>query len=196
MSTLPILQDGAPLLRNICLPVPPALFGTPELAAMVRDMADTLDGEADGVAIAAPQIGISYRIFLVRYDRMAPPSEEGEPPRPADIGVYINPELVRLSKKSEVMDEGCLSVRHRYGKTERKSQATIRAVDTAGHAFTRGAGGILAQAFQHEVDHLNGILFIDHATEVIEIAPEEIEKSREERRKRREESGAYDIDSE
>ncbi len=63
MPQRPILQDGAPLLREIAQPVPEELFGTDELAVMVNDMADTLDAESDGVAIAAPQIGIPYRIF-------------------------------------------------------------------------------------------------------------------------------------
>lgn len=165
-----IVQDGDPVLRKIAAPVPEALFGTPELAAILRDMEESLDAQPDGVALAAPQIGISYRIFIVRYDRIVEPSDE--PPAPS-VGVYINPEFVRSAKKRILMDEGCLSVRGIYGKTQRHNRATVRAYDEHGNAFERGGGGILAQIFQHETDHLNGILFIDHATDLVEVRRDE-----------------------
>ncbi len=166
----PIVQDGEPVLRKTAEPVPEALFGTAELASILKDMEESLDAQPDGVALAAPQIGISRRIFIVRNDRIAEPSDT---PLPADVGTYINPEFVRSSKKRVEMDEGCLSVRGIYGKTRRFNRATIRARDAAGAAFERGGGGILAQIFQHETDHLNGILFIDHATDMVEIRREE-----------------------
>lgn len=162
---LDIVQDGADILREKAEPVPERLFGAPELKKIVADMADTVAKEPDGVAIAAPQVGIGYRIFLVRYDRMEPLAEgEKMEDRPADVGVFINPKLSKLSRKSEEVDEGCLSVRGLYGSTVRKERATVEARDEDGVAFTRGAGGLLAQAFQHEMDHLEGILFVDHAT--------------------------------
>lgn len=163
-----IVQDGEPVLRKRAEPVAEALFGTDELAAILRDMAETLDGQLDGVAIAAPQIGVSLRIFLVRYDRIIPPTPDGEPDHPADIGVYINPEFVKSAKRRVEMDEGCLSVRGIYGKTMRFNRATVRARDAEGRTFERGGGGILAQIFQHETDHLDGMLFIDHATSLVE----------------------------
>jgi peptide deformylase len=132
-------------------------------------MSETMDAEKDGVAIAAPQVGIPYRIFLVRFDRVLPAPKDGEIERPAELGVFINPELIRLSKKSVEMDEGCLSVRNVYGKTKRKDRATVRAQDVNGKKFERGGGKVLAQAFQHEIDHLNGILFIDHAKDLITL---------------------------
>jgi len=164
-----IVQDGEPVLRKISAPVPEELFGTPELRSIVDDMAATLDGQLDGVAIAAPQIGIPYRIFVVRYDRTIPPTPDGELEHPADLGVYINPEFVKSSRRRLEMDEGCLSVRGIYGKTMRHERATVRARDIDGTSFERGGGGLLAQIFQHETDHLNGILFIDHATDLIEV---------------------------
>ncbi|MFZ1987657.1 MAG: peptide deformylase [Minisyncoccia bacterium] len=169
MSIVKILQDGDPVLRQKTEPVPKELFGTPKLKKMVADMADTLEVEKDGVAIAATQIGLPYRIFLIRYDRITPPPKEGEPPHKPELGVFINPEYVRLSKKGAEMDEGCLSVRHVYGKTIRKERATVRAQDADGKKFERGGGKVLAQAFQHEIDHLEGILFIDHAHDLLEI---------------------------
>lgn len=164
-----IVQDGELVLRKIAAPVPEELFGTPELRAIVDDMAATLDGQLDGVAIAAPQIGIPYRIFVVRYDRTIPPTPEGDAEHPSDVGVYINPAFVKSSRRRLEMDEGCLSVRGTYGKTMRHERATVRARDVEGVSFERGGSGLLAQIFQHETDHLNGILFIDHATDLIEV---------------------------
>ena len=164
-----ILQDGEPVLRKISQPVADELFGTPELRGIVDDMLATLDSQLDGVALAAPQIGIPYRIFVVRYDRIMPPPPEGAPAHPVETGVYINPEFVKSAKRRVEMDEGCLSVRGIYGKTMRHDRATVKARDVDGVWFERGGGGILAQIFQHETDHLNGILFIDHATDLIEV---------------------------
>ncbi|MFA6000113.1 MAG: peptide deformylase, partial [Candidatus Paceibacterota bacterium] len=82
--------------------------------------------------------------------------------------VFINPKISKMSKDKEWLMEGCLSVRPLYGKTWRSKKATITAYDENGKKFVRGASGLLAQIFQHETDHLNGILFIDHAKEVRE----------------------------
>lgn len=164
---LPITQDGDPVLRKTSVPVPEELFGTKELATIITNMFDTLDKEKDGVALAAPQVGISYRIFVVRYDRMREPGETVESVAP-DTGVFINPSFAKVSRRQSEVPEGCLSVRGIYGTTVRYDRATVRAQDEQGVWFTRGAGGLLAQAFQHETDHLDGILFIDHASELYE----------------------------
>ncbi len=167
MST--IVQNGEPVLRKIAESVPEDLFGSSELRALVHDMEETLEKAPDGVALAAPQIGISRRIFIVRYDRILPPPEEGMPAHAPELGIYINPEFVKSSKRKVEMDEGCLSVRHIYGKTMRYERATVRARSIDGRVFERGGGGILAQIFQHETDHLNGMLFIDHASDLVEV---------------------------
>lgn len=165
-----IVQDGHPVLREVAKEVPEEMFGTPELSQMIRDMEEALDKEPDGVALAAPQIAIPYRIFIVRYDRMR--HEEGEKEETPERGVYINPVFVNSSRKREEMSEGCLSVRGVYGKTMRHERASVEARTQDGSYFERGGGGILAQAFQHEIDHLDGVLFIDHATELREIKQE------------------------
>ncbi len=172
MAVRPILQNGDPILREVALPVPEELFGTPELAQIIADMADTLDGQLDGVALAAPQIGISYRIFIVRYDRTLPPTpenasaiEESAVPSP-EVGVFINPRFTKSSRRRAEVDEGCLSVRGVYGTTLRHERATVQARTVDGTHFERGGGGLLAQIFQHENDHLDGILFIDHALDI------------------------------
>ncbi len=164
-----IVQEGASSLRERSTPVEKSEFGTPALKKLVADMVKALDGEHDGVALAAPQIGINKRIFIVRYDRMLPPEAPDAPKRPADVGVFINPEIIKSSKRRTGMEEGCLSVRGTYGRTLRYERATVRAYDENGKVFERGGGGVLAQAFQHEIDHLNGMLFIDHATDLYEL---------------------------
>lgn len=161
-----IVQNGDSALRKTANPVSDEQFNTPGLAQIIERMADALDQEKDGVALAAPQIAIPLRIFVVRHDRLdiAPPGTTA-----AELAVYINPEFIRVSRRREEMDEGCLSVRNVYGKTLRHVRATIRAHSIDGTIFERGAGGILAQAFQHEIDHLDGMLFIDHAYDLVEI---------------------------
>ncbi len=167
----PILQTSIPeedaVLREESMLVPDELFSSPELRHMLQDMEESLDAEQNGVALAAPQIGLLWRIFIVRYDRMLPPPEEGEEAPVPEVGIFINPSIVRTSKRRLEMDEGCLSVHSHFGKTKRFDRATVRAQDEHGNLFERGAGGILAQAYQHEIDHLNGMLFIDHATNIV-----------------------------
>ena len=170
-----IVQDGAEVLRDIAKPVPKELFGSEKLARIITDMTEALDQEPEGVALAAPQINVPYRIFIVRKDRTLPPSAqvpEGSPlppPPPAEVVVYINPEIMKTSRRRARADEGCLSVRGVYGTTKRHERVTVRAQHPDGKSFQRGGGGIMAQIFEHEIDHLNGILFIDTAEHLIEI---------------------------
>lgn len=165
-----IVQDGDPVLDAIAAPVAEEEFGTPALRELIDGMAETLNKEPDGVALAAPQVGVSKRLFIVRYDRLITPPE-GTVLAPS-VGVYINPEFIKSSRRQVEMDEGCLSVRGIYGKTIRHDRATMRARTADGAKFERGGGGILAQVFQHETDHLNGILFTDHAHEQFEVRRE------------------------
>ena len=88
--------------------------------------------------------------------------------------VVINPKMTKLSKKKVKVPEGCLSCRWLYGDTIRHEKAAIRAHDEHGKAFTYGGAALIAQIFQHECDHLNGILFVDHATNIEEMTPEAI----------------------
>ena len=176
-----IVQDGAEVLRGVATPVREELFGSAELSTLIKDMSEALDVEPDGVALAAPQVGVSWRLFIVRKDRVEPlpplATEEEAPaaPRSALVEVYINPEIVKTSRKRAKADEGCLSVRGIYGTTFRHERVTIAARLPDGTPLTRGAGGLLAQIFEHEVDHLNGILFTDSAENVVEITHHEHE---------------------
>ncbi len=158
-----IVQKGYPSLHTKAEPVREDEFGTPELLAIIAAMKKALACEEDGAAIAAPQIGISKRIFVIAENIFGPthPKYGSKDPHL----VFINPEITKLSKKTAIMDEGCLSVRGTYGNVRRAVGATISARDEYGVPFIRGAGGLLAQVFQHETDHLNGVLFIDRALE-------------------------------
>ena len=128
----------------------------------MRSALDTYNVEGmNGVAIAAPQIGIPLRIFLVHSTSTDPEDAHTLP----DL-VAINPRIIKLSKRSRLVGEGCLSVGEQYGSIRRATHATIRAYDENGVEYERGASGLLAQIFQHEVDHLDGILFVDRAERV------------------------------
>jgi peptide deformylase len=171
-----IVQDGpgragAKVLREIAKPVPEELFGSAKLSRLIDDMAQALDKELEGVALAAPQIGVSYRLFIVRKDRTvplpSPKATEGAAPMKPEVQIYINPEIIKTSRKRAEEDEGCLSIRGVYGTTKRHERVTISARSIDGKKFTRGAGGLMAQIFEHEIDHLNGILFTDHAIRFI-----------------------------
>jgi peptide deformylase len=154
-------------LRAHTAPVKKSEFGTPELKEIVLTMQKALAKEHDGVALAAPQIGISKRIFIVSPLAY----EEKAKWKPL---VFINPTLTKISKKMEERQEGCLSVRWIYGKTKRHVSATVEAQDADGNKFSFGATGLIAHIFQHEIDHLEGILFIDHGYELEEYTEEEI----------------------
>ena len=152
-------------------------------------MKTALDSQDDGVAIAAPQIGIPLRIFVVSKkveiitkglvndsEKETDPSKRLQILNAIKDQVYINPEIKKLSRLKARLDEGCLSVRYLYGKVERAEKITITAYNENGEKITVGGSGLLAQVFQHEIDHLNGILFIDKADNIVELLPKDIQK--------------------
>ena len=159
-----IVQKGHPTLHKHSEPVSESLITSDHIKNVIKDMKDSLAGEPDGVAIAAPQIGVDLQIFVVKGSVYG----DGEP----DVA-YINPVIIKTSSKSELMDEGCLSVRYWYGKVERYKNVTIEAYNESGEKIQRGAGGLLAHIFQHEIDHLHGTLFIDKASETEEMSEKE-----------------------
>lgn len=142
-------------------------FGTPYLKEVVSVMQITLAKESDGVALAAPQIALSLRMFVISPNAY----EDTAKWKPL---VFINPRITKISKKTAVMQEGCLSVRWIYGKTTRSVSATIDAYDVEGNKFSYGASGLIAHIFQHEVDHLDGVLFTDHGFDFEEFTEDEI----------------------
>ena len=154
-----------------------------KIQKVLKEMSDALWSQDDGVAIAAPQIGYSLSIFVVsgkifQKDFILNAEKEKIESTPAEKKnrlkdmVFINPKISKLSREKEWVPEGCLSVRWLYGKTHRSKKATVMAYDESGKKFTRGASGLLAQIFQHETDHLDGVLFTDHAKDIREELPQ------------------------
>jgi len=164
-----IIQKGEKTLRGIASEVPREDIGKKKMQDIIKYMRDALDNEEDGVAIAAPQIDVGLRIFVVSHRIFV--DEPSQYDKNKGL-VFINPELLKTSKEKDWLEEGCLSVRWWYGKVERSKKATVRAYDEKGLQFTMGASGLLAQIFQHEIDHLNGVLFSDKAIEMEELPPE------------------------
>lgn len=148
-------------LRLISDPVQKSEFGSQELLDIIAAMKMEAIRDHDGVALAAPQISINKRIFVIA-ERSYDEKQKWKPQ------VFINPEIIDNSKKTMCVHEGCLSVRDIYGKTDRYKNITVKAYDEYGHQFTYGAGGLIAHIIQHEIDHLDGILFIDHGYELTE----------------------------
>ena len=171
-----IVQKDEIILRKTAKNVELEDITSPKIQKIIKDMKIALESQPDGVAIAAPQIAVPLRIFVVskRAEIITKGLEnlpEEEKNKLIDP-VYINPEITKLSRKKTPLDEGCLSVRYLYGKVKRSDKATITAYDETGKKFTQGGSGLLAQIFQHETDHLNGILFTDKAQDVVEVLPE------------------------
>ncbi len=158
-----IVQEPTPVLRMVAIPVEKKEILSNKIISLISEMKEALNREDDGVAIAAPQIGASLRIFVV--------SKKASKQFEEDM-TFINPEIIRLGKKKDDLSEGCLSVRWKYGLVKRSTTATVRALNADGNEFVMSGRGLLAQIFQHEVDHLNGVLFIDKATEIQDVPPE------------------------
>jgi len=172
-----ILQRESPDLREIAKAVPIHDIKSEAIKKTIIDMKDAMALQKDGVAIAAPQIGVNQRIFIVSGTLLgqADKKYKGD----GNDLVFINPELVKQSKEKKEVEEGCLSVRWLYGMVKRSIRVTIRGYNENGEKVERGASGLLAQIFQHEVDHLNGILFTDKADKVWEMSEEEVKRLQE-----------------
>jgi peptide deformylase len=179
-ENIKITQKGETVLRETARNVELAEISSPKIQKIIADMKTALTEQEDGVAIAAPQIGVPLRIFVVskRADIIIKGIEsitEEEINKLKDP-VYINPEIKKISRQKTIMDEGCLSVRYLYGKVERAEKVTVTAYDENGKKFVKGGSGLLAQIFQHEIDHLNGILFVDKADDIVEVLPPQNDK--------------------
>ncbi len=142
-----ILKYPDPRLREVAKPVPVV---TDELRALIDDMAETMYS-SKGCGLAATQIGVNQRIFVVDC------AGEDEP---SDLRVFVNPEIIE-TEGSQVWDEGCLSFPGVSEEIKRAEQVKMRALDRSGKPFEIEADGLLAVALQHELDHLNGVLMID-----------------------------------
>lgn len=164
-------------LRTIITPENPALrrkahtvkdFNDPTLQKLIDDMVETMR-EAPGVGLAAPQVAVSQRLVVIEY---APGSEDlpedVEPPEPK-LYIVLNPEIT--AKSEEMVDgaEGCLSIPGYAGNVLRHKAVTVKAFNRKGRPIKIKAEGWLARIFQHEIDHLDGVLFIDKASKVWKV---------------------------
>lgn len=169
MARRDIIQLDNPLLRRRAKRV--SSFDR-RFQQLVDDMIETMQ-DAKGIGLAAPQVGISQRVFVAR---LPDDTEEAREEFGADAGVLhviVNPKLVRVSKEVEEGVEGCLSIPGYVGDVERPVAVTIKGLDRHGAALRLRAAGWLARVFQHELDHLNGVLFIDIASDVRLLEDEE-----------------------
>jgi peptide deformylase len=136
---------------------------SPDLQTLIDDMIETMRA-APGVGLAAPQVDISQRVIVVEY--ADPPEDPEATPKPPKLYAVINPEITRTSDETVLGNEACLSLPGFMGEVERYDWVTLKGQDRNGNDFKLKPKGFLARIFQHEIDHLNGVLFIDRATEV------------------------------
>lgn len=150
MAKRPILIIPDPVLRRVAEPVTTV---DDRIRTLAEDMLETMYA-APGIGLAAPQIGVLERVIVCDVV-----TEDGEEPAPM---VLINPEVVASSDETAVMEEGCLSIPDYTEDVERPARVTVRYLDTQGATQEVAADGLLAVCLQHEIDHLNGVLFIDY----------------------------------
>lgn len=157
MTIRPIVTIPDPILRRKARPVTD--FG-PDLQTLVDDMIETMRA-APGVGLAAPQVGVSERLIVVEY----PENDEVED-APKKLFVVVNPEIRQRSPEKETAVEACLSIPGLQGEVERDLIITVRGQTRRGQPVKIKARGWLARIFQHEIDHLDGILYTDRALRV------------------------------
>lgn len=157
-----LVKQNHAALHSIAEEITEEEFRNGFVAKLIKNMHEALlSYKVDGftaVAIAAPQVGVAKRMFLVE--------DQSTERDPLPKLVAINPVILKASKKTHVIGEGCLSVPENYGEVRRHTNVTFKAQDEHGNWYQRGAGNLLAQVIQHEVDHLDGILFVDRAEQV------------------------------
>lgn len=154
MSLLPILTLPNPQLRQRSEEVDPKLIKTPEFQAWLDDLVETM-WKADGVGIAAPQVGRPIRVFI---------AVDGRTPH-----VVINPVVTGKSWRMEDGEEGCLSVPGKYGLVRRYRSFRIKCLDREGKKVVHDSTGFFARVLQHELDHVDGVLFVDRAKSIANL---------------------------
>ena len=145
---IPIVQIPDPVLRQIAKPVDEITDGVRQL---LDDMTATMYN-APGIGLAAPQINVSQRLVVIDCGKDDLP----------ELYKMVNPEIIALSEEHSVLEEGCLSIPDQTAEVKRPTEVSIRYLDETGATQTLTADGLLAACIQHEIDHLNGVLFIDH----------------------------------
>ena len=150
MTLRPILIHPDPRLKKVCAPVPDL---SDDLRVLAADMLETMY-DAPGIGLAAPQVGILTRLIVLDCIK-----EKGATPRPMAM---FNPEVVASSDEVSTYEEGCLSIPEQYADVTRPAEVSVRWIDTDGNVQAEDFSGLWATAVQHEIDHLEGKLFIDY----------------------------------
>jgi peptide deformylase len=153
MTIKPLIILPDPLLRQVSAPIETV---NAELLKLADDMLETMY-DAPGIGLAAIQIGEPRRLLVIDL------AKEGEPPAPH---VFINPEVLQSSDQRSVYEEGCLSIPDYYAEVERPASVRVKYLDRDGKQQEIEAEGLMATCLQHEIDHLNGVLFIDHISKL------------------------------
>ncbi|MGL6044421.1 MAG: peptide deformylase [Sandaracinobacteroides sp.] len=175
MALLPILEVPDPRLRRISAPVADI---TPEIRTLIADMFETMYC-APGIGLAAAQVDVPIRLLVMDLSD-GPEDEDGKGTR--NPRVFINPEILNPSDEYSVYNEGCLSVPDQYADVERPAMVRARWLDADGTAHDAELDGLLATCLQHEMDHLNGVLFIDHLSRLKRsMVLKKLEKERREK---------------
>lgn len=151
---LPILKNPNKQLREVSRPITDAELASPEIQTLIDELIVSMNAERPGVGIAAPQVGKNVRIII---------AETADEPT-----AYVNPKIISVSDRLVDSEEGCLSVPGVYGIVKRHKTVKVKAKDRFGNTVRFKTGGLLSIIFQHEIDHLDGILFIDKAEKIIQ----------------------------
>lgn len=163
MTILPIIEAPDPRLRVVSEPVAAV---DDALRALMDDMLATMY-DAPGIGLAAIQVGVPKRVLVIDLQRRGEEVEEGvEPPDVREPRCFVNPEIVWESDEIGLYNEGCLSVPELYGDVERPLRVRARWLDYDGVAHEEELDGLMATCLQHEMDHLEGILFFDHLSKL------------------------------
>jgi len=160
MAVLEILEVPDPRLRDVAKPIATV---DDDIRSLAADMLETMYA-ANGIGLAAIQVGIDKRILVIDLQERVTEDEEkegeGEPVR--DPRVVINPEILSVSDETSIYNEGCLSIPEQYAEVERPARCRVRWLDEKGETHEEDLDGLMATCMQHEIDHLDGVLFTDH----------------------------------
>jgi peptide deformylase len=162
MAIRTIVTLPEPVLRRKAKPI--TKFDK-DLQILIDDMLDTMR-DAPGVGLAAPQVNVLQQLAVIEYSEDEDDEEEDAKPKPKKLYVIINPEIIKASEEKVMGVEGCLSIPGLIGKVERHQAIQVKALNRHGSPVKLKVDGWLARIFQHEIDHLNGVLFTDLATEI------------------------------
>ena len=174
MALLPIIEVHDPLLRAQSAPV--ESIGD-DVSRLIADMFETMY-EAPGIGLAAIQVAVPRRLLVI--DLQDPEEEGGEPVRRPHV--FINPEIIERSPATKLYNEGCLSIPDQYAEIERPDVVRARWIDEKGASQEGEFDGLMSVCLQHEVDHLNGVLFIDHLSRLKrDMVVRKVVKARRER---------------